>query len=88
LHVYEGLVAAFNEPTVTLEVLLMAEDADEAKSALQARLGLDAVQATVVLDIQFRRVTKIERTRAVRERNAMSEQLQNLRALRGLPSES
>ena len=51
LHLYDDLVAAFNDPIAMLEVLLSAEDPDDARLGLAKRFGPDHVQARAVLEL-------------------------------------
>jgi DNA gyrase subunit A len=83
LHLYDGLVAALNDPIAMLEVLLRAEDPDDARLGLGNRFGLDHIQARAVLDMQFRRATKLDRTRIREQRKDLAEQLDYLRGLAG-----
>ena len=86
LHLYDGLVAAFDDPIAMLEVLLSAEDVDDARLGLGKRFGLDHIQATAVLDAQCRCVTELDRTRVRAQSENLSVQLNYLRGLGGLVS--
>jgi DNA gyrase subunit A len=63
LRVLKALARALEEPHLVLDLLLDAQDPDEAASALQDRFGLDEVQAGAILDMQNRRLTKRDRER-------------------------
>ena len=83
LALYDGLVAALNDPIAMLEVLLRAEDPDDARLCLGNRFGLDHIQATAVLDMQFQRATKLDQTRFREQREDLAERLDYLRGLAG-----
>jgi DNA gyrase/topoisomerase IV subunit A len=82
LHVYDGLMAAMRDPRAMLDVLLEAEDIDAARSELRTRLGIDELQANAVLDLQFRRATKLERGKIEERRDEIVAHLEFLRGLR------
>ncbi len=70
LRIAEALLVAIDHAAEVLEILSSAKSLGEAESALQARFGLDELQATAILDMQFRRVVGTERaflTRIVSE---------------------
>jgi DNA gyrase subunit A len=81
LRIYEALVLALHQPVATLDLLLNAEDAEEARKRLSARFGLDVVQATAVMEIQFRRATRLDRANITQRRDELSEHLEYLRGL-------
>jgi DNA gyrase subunit A len=87
LRIYDGLAKAMREPAVVLDVVLEAEDADAARTALQTRLDVDEIQAMAVLDMQFRRATQQDRRRIEDRRQEIEEHLQFLRNLDAPPSQ-
>jgi DNA gyrase/topoisomerase IV subunit A len=52
---------AANDAHGTLDAMLGASDPDTAGRALQQRYGFTELQATAVMDMQFRRVTALDR---------------------------
>jgi DNA gyrase subunit A len=63
------------------EVLGIVNDADDAAAARQsvaAALGLDEMQASAVLDMQFRRVTRADRERLRAELTELRSEIQRL----------
>jgi DNA gyrase subunit A len=67
LHILEPILQALEQPHRVLEVLLDATDAEAGRSALTNEFGLDTIQATAVLDAQFRRVTRSDRDKIRRD---------------------
>lgn len=59
--VHEAVQAAVENAAQVLEVLYDSPDPDAALIALRERFGWDELQAQVVLNMQFRRVTRSER---------------------------
>ncbi|HET6910624.1 MAG TPA: DNA gyrase subunit A [Mycobacteriales bacterium] len=62
-HVLSAIVRATGAWAEVLAVIAESADAEAARSALRDRFGVDEVQATVLLDIQFRRVSALDRQR-------------------------
>jgi DNA gyrase subunit A len=67
VHVLEGLLVALDHLDEVIALIRSAETADAARGELQARYGLDEVQATAILDLQLRRLAALERQRLVEE---------------------
>ena len=67
LRIYEGLARVLEEPTVFLDLVMGAEDSASAIRSLQARFGLDDLQACAAMDLQFRRATEQARSRVLNE---------------------
>jgi DNA gyrase/topoisomerase IV subunit A len=61
LQIYEAIAVATNDAHGALDAVLGASDPDAARRALQHRYGFTELQATAVMDMQFRRVTAIDR---------------------------
>lgn len=60
-QVHEAVQAAVENAAQVLEVLYDSPDPDAALAALRERFGWDELQAQVVLNMQFMRVTRNER---------------------------
>jgi DNA gyrase subunit A len=72
-HILEAIVTGLAEWRAVGEILRESPDAADAVVALREALRLSEVQATAVLDMQFRRLTQQNRER-------ISEELLSLRA--------
>lgn len=59
--IYQAIVTAANDAHAVLDLLLEAADPDDARQRLQDRYRFTEVQATAVLDVQFRRLTSVDR---------------------------
>ncbi len=81
LHIYDGLARAIEEPHAALDIVLQAEDPDTASAALRDRFGLDRIQATAVLDLQFRRATRLDRRKIDDRRRELTDHAAFLRTL-------
>lgn len=81
LHIWDGIVRAIREPQVFVEVVLAAATTDSARTALQARFGVDELQATAMLDLQFRRATREDSERIEVRRRELVDHLAYLRSL-------
>ena len=81
LHIHEALSRAMRDPHAVLAMVLEADDADAARSVLRERLGLDDLQATAVLELQFRRATHGDRRRMEDRREELTNHLSSLRDL-------
>lgn len=69
LHLLSALATALDDPLAMLEVVMAADDEEEAKAALRERYGFDAVQASAVTDMQFRRASGRNRRAVAKERD-------------------
>jgi DNA gyrase subunit A len=81
LHILNGLVRGMQDPRAVLDLVLEAPDPAQARSTLQARLGLDEIQAQAVLDMQVRQATQLNRSKLEEHRQELDEHLQFLRTL-------
>jgi DNA gyrase/topoisomerase IV subunit A len=63
LQIYEAVAAAANDPHSILDAISGSPDSDGARRALQEHFGFSEVQALAVMDMQFRRLTAIDRER-------------------------
>jgi len=61
-----------------LKVISDSEDSATARLSVAQALGLDEVQANAVLDMQFRRVTRIDRDRIREELSELRSEIQRL----------
>ena len=61
LQVYEAIAIAANDAHGVLDVMLSASDSAAARRALEQGYGFTEVQACAVMDVQFRRMTSMDR---------------------------
>ena len=78
LSLFEAIATAMRDPHGVLDVVLGSADAEAARHALGERFGLSEVQATAVLEMQFRRVTASDRERIDEERQRLARRLRSL----------
>ncbi|QNN53746.1 hypothetical protein [Nocardioides mesophilus] len=81
LRIYDGLARSMRDPHAVLDVLLEAEDPAAAATALRERFDLDDVQALAVMDLQYRRATRLDRRNIDERRQELADQLAFLRGL-------
>jgi DNA gyrase subunit A len=77
-HVLIALVRAQSEWRGVLAIIESAQDAEAAQSGLATALGITGEQAMVMLDAQFRRVTKADRDRAAGELEELRHEIATL----------
>jgi DNA gyrase subunit A len=74
-HVLVAIVHAQQGWTEVLRVVSESNDADQALEVLKDTLGFDDVQAIAILDVQFRRVSRVGRQRVEQELDEVRRQL-------------
>ncbi|QGF24780.1 DNA gyrase/topoisomerase IV subunit A [Raineyella fluvialis] len=91
LHLVEGLLIAILDIDDVIAIVRRSEDAGEAKAALIEAFDLSDVQATYILDMQLRRLTRYSRLELEGERDelttriaALTEIIESDEKLRGL----
>jgi DNA gyrase subunit A len=62
-HVLLGVVSAQNDWETVLRCVATAEDDDDARASIAAALGLEPDQATAILEMQIKRVSRHTRDR-------------------------
>ncbi len=62
-HILEGLRIAVDNLDAIIHTIRNSKDANEAMNNLMSGFGLDEIQARAILDMQFRRLTGLERER-------------------------
>lgn len=62
-HILEGMIIAIDNIDEVLHIIRSSQDDAQASSRLLERFGLSAIQAKAILDMQFRRLTGLQRER-------------------------
>jgi len=83
LHLVEGLLIAITDIDEVIQVIRSSEDAGVAKARLMDVFDLSDAQATYILDLQLRRLTKFSRVELETERAELERQIEALRAMLG-----
>jgi DNA gyrase subunit A len=81
LHLVEGLLIAIIDIDEVIELIRSSDDAAAAKQRLIAVFDLSDVQATYILDMPLRRLTKFSRIELETERDELSATIESLTAL-------
>ena len=68
-HILEGLLIALGSLDEVIELIKKSKTADEARTGLMQRFGLDADQANAILEMQLRRLTGLEQDKIKAEYN-------------------
>jgi DNA gyrase subunit A len=71
LHLVEGLLVAILDIDEVIQLIRSSEDGAEAKQRLMSVFDLDDPQATYILDLQLRRLTKFSRIELEKERDEL-----------------
>ena len=80
LQIHEAIAVATNDAHGTLDAMLGAADPDPACHALQQRYGFTEIQALAVIDMQFRRLTAVDREKLEHRRQELAERVTVLEA--------
>ena len=83
LHLVEGLLIAILDIDEVIQLIRTSEDAAVAKSRLIDVFDLSDAQATYILDLQLRRLTKFSRVELETEKAELERQIEALRAILG-----
>ena len=83
LHLVEGLLIAILDIDEVIQVIRTSDDADAAKDRLMDVFDLSELQATYILDLQLRRLTKFSRVELEAEQAELQRQIEALRAILG-----
>jgi len=83
LHLVEGLLIAIVDIDEVIQLIRTSEDAGVAKSRLMDVFDLSDPQATYILDLQLRRLTKFSRVELETEKSELERQIEALRAILG-----
>jgi DNA gyrase subunit A len=83
LHLVEGLLVAIVDIDEVIQVIRTSDDAAIAKTRLMDVFDLSDPQATYILDLQLRRLTKFSRVELETEKSELERDIEQLRALLG-----
>ena len=83
LHLVEGLLIAILDIDEVIQVIRSSDDAAIARARLQEVFDLSEVQATFILDLQLRRLTKFSRIELEKEQSELLEQIAALEEILG-----
>ena len=83
LHLVEGLLVAILDIDEVIQVIRSSDDAGVAKSRLMDVFELSDPQATYILDLQLRRLTKFSRIELENEKAELERQIEELEAILG-----
>ena len=81
LHLVQGLLIAILDIDEVIQLIRSSEDAAEAKARLIQVFELSDVQATYILDMPLRRLTRLSRIELESERDALGRTIEELDAL-------
>ncbi|MDQ1483149.1 MAG: gyrase subunit, partial [Actinomycetota bacterium] len=81
LHLVEGLLIAIVDIDEVIQVIRASDDAAIAKARLMDVFDLTEPQATYILDLQLRRLTKFSRVELESEKAELERQIEALRAI-------
>ena len=81
LHLVEGLLIAIVDIDEVIQVIRSSDDAGTAKARLMDVFDLSDPQATYILDLQLRRLTKFSRIELENEKSELERTIEELRAL-------
>ena len=80
LQICEAIVVAMSDAHGTLDAMLNSSDGDRACRTLQERFDFTELQATAVMDMQFRRVTATDRATIEERRQDLAARVKALQA--------
>ncbi|WAL41706.1 DNA topoisomerase IV subunit A [Brevibacterium sp. BRM-1] len=81
LHLVEGLLIAILDIDEVVQLIRSSDDAAAARTRLMEVFDLSEVQATYILDLQLRRLTKFSRIELEAERDELAERIAELEAI-------
>ncbi|WP_370892190.1 DNA topoisomerase (ATP-hydrolyzing) subunit A [Janibacter sp. GXQ6167] len=81
LHLVEGLLIAILDIDEVIQVIRTSDDATTARSRLMSVFDLSEAQATYILDLQLRRLTKFSRLELEKEQEELRAAIEELEAI-------
>ena len=85
-HVLEGLLIALDNLDAVIKLIRAADSAEQARAQLMKRFSLSEVQATAILDMQLRRLAKLEREKVKAEHAELTKLIKELKAILADPA--
>ena len=85
LHLVEGLLVAILDIDDVIAIIRSSEDAAQARARLMGAFDLTEVQATYILDMQLRRLTKLSRLELESEAGELAARIAELAAIAADP---
>lgn len=86
MHIVEGLLTALDRLDEVIALIRASKDVQTARTGLMEMLSLSEKQAQAILDMRLQRLTQLEISKLVEERNQLLEKIAYLRSI--LESES
>ena len=86
LHLVEGLLVAILDIDEVIQLIRGSDDAATAKARLIDVFDLSEAQATFILDLQLRRLTKFSRIELEQERDELRREMEGLQAILADPA--
>ncbi len=83
LHIVLALLKAIQDIDEVIRIIRGAADVDDARKKLMKRLAIDEIQANAILDMQLRRLAKLEYKKLDDERKELEARIKYLRGLLG-----
>lgn len=84
-HILEGLARALDEIDLVVSIIRSARDTEAAKNSLMERLNLSSVQAQAILDMQLRRLVRLEREKVMADYQATLAEITRLEEILSKP---
>ena len=81
LHILQGLLIALDNLDAVIALIRAADSAAEARTGLMSTFDMTEVQATAVLDMQLRRLARLERDKIQAEHDELTVLVGELRAI-------
>jgi DNA gyrase subunit A len=81
LHLVNGLLVAILDIDDVIAIIRTSDDVAQARARLMDAFDLSEVQATYILDMQLRRLTKLSRLELESERDDLNERIRGLEAI-------
>ena len=85
-HVLEGLLIALDNLDAVIKLIRAADSAEQARAQLMKRFALSEIQATAILDMQLRRLAKLERDKVKAEHAELTKLIKELKAILADPA--
>jgi DNA gyrase subunit A len=83
LHIVRALLKAINDIDAVIKIIRTSADVDDARKRLMKRLAIDEIQANAILDMQLRRLARLEYKKLDDERKELEAKIKELKAILG-----